>query len=206
MVELARVRTVITGFSGAPGISTQYFLKTGSGAWSAYDDLMVSRVTDAWSDISSLLPTSHVATTLAEIDIIEDTTGEIQQTISATNDGVSSGTADSPWLPTASGYCVTWRTDGVVAGKHVRGRTFLVPVAAVGLEADGSPTASALALVGTYAQTMTGLATSVALAIWSRPKTVPDSNPTAYIRFGSSHQVTDHTISDKFAVLRSRRD
>jgi hypothetical protein len=207
MTELARVRTEITGWPGAPGLMTQYFRKTGGGAWTAYDDLMVGKVDDAWAEIVDIMPPTMVARTLPEIDIIEDTTGEILQTIEASSSQSQTGVASPGWyLPTATGFCVIWRTNGVVNGKHVRGRSFIVPVAANAQESDGTPIATALTFVNSFATTLISGGTSVALAVWSRPKVVPNSDPKAYVRFGSSHLVTSHTLADKFAVLRSRRD
>jgi hypothetical protein len=101
---------------------------------------------------------------------------------------------------------VTDRTDGIVAGKHVRGRTFLSPLGSGLQDSDGTPTSAALALGALFSTTWRGAGTSVRGVVWSRPKIVPNSDPTAYIRFGSSHDITATYVKDQFAVLRSRRD
>lgn len=203
MTEIARVRTVITGFPGAPGLSTQYFRKSGGGAWAAYDDLMTSQVWSGWVACLALFTPDIAFDVQDAIDVIEDTTGEIQETLTGTLYH-SVGTSSSASLPPANAIAVTYRTGGVVVGKHVRGRTFLSPLAADAAAADGTPTATALGLAQDFATAWLGAGTSVRGVVWSRPVHATLGGPTA--RLGSSHDITSEYIKDQFAVLRSRRD
>jgi hypothetical protein len=93
---------------------------------------------------------------------------------------------------------VTWKTDAVLAGRRVRGRTYLGPLQIGVNEADGSPAAAALALAETFATEWTdnGLTDTFAV-VWHRP--VGGAG-------GTAEDITGHQIRDKFAVLRSRRD
>lgn len=206
MEEIARVKTVLTGWSGAPGISTNFFQKRTGLSWDTYGAQMVTRVQDAWTELAPYIPNSVTVTTEGTIDILSDSTGEVQQTLAA-EAASHTGTSATGLLPTASALVVTWRTPGVVAGRHVRGRTFISPITANAVDFTGTPDAAFLALASTFASTLRGTGgEAVVPIIWARPKPAPNTDPQTWLRFGSQHLITEATIRDKFAVLRSRRD
>jgi hypothetical protein len=206
MVELARVRTVISGWPGAPGLHTQYFKKIGAGAWGAYDAIMTDQMGECWTDAADLFPSTVTFTVQPLIDVIEDTTGEIQETLTGTTVAVV-GTGSVAALPTSTALCVSYQTAGVVAGKHVRGRSFLSPLALFDLiDTDGTPNSSAIGIAQNFGNAIQGVGTGLVQAVvWSRPK-ISKTEPGEYERFGSSHAITSATVIDKYAVLRSRRD
>jgi hypothetical protein len=166
---------------------------------------MTQFVANAWTLSADLYNTNTTFTVEPSIDVIEDTTGEIQDTLTG-DSHVIVGSGGTDGFPPANAIAVTYRTGGIVAGKHVRGRTFLSPLGSGLQDSDGTPDAAALALAELFATTWQGPGTSVRGVIWSRPKTVPNSDPLAYVRFGSNHDITANYVSDQFAVLRSRRD
>jgi hypothetical protein len=142
--------------------------------------------------------------TSGEIDICDVATGDILSTTSVAPQSMAGSGTDS-YGPLATGVAVTWRTAGVVAGKHVRGRTFYVPLHSSVAEADGSPSAAALALFATAAANLIAEPTNTQFVVWARPKK-STVEPGEFLRFGSTHIVTGATIKDTFAILRSRRD
>lgn len=204
MAEVARVKTILTGFAGAPGVSTHHFTKTSVVGWDYFAPHAITQVHDAWEAAKSIFPQGMEMEVQASVDILDVDTGEILSTIMGTA-ASTTGTGDLGYGPLSAGICVTFRTAGVVAGKHVRGRTFLVPVYLGAIDTDGSPTSGALTTADSFGDTIAGVSTTNLLpVVYSRPVHATLSGPTP--RLGTTHQITSVTISDKFAVLRSRRD
>jgi hypothetical protein len=105
----------------------------------------------------------------------------------------TSGTSVAP-LPPANCLCISWRTP--TASKRGRGRTFVGPIGTNVLQADGTPTeALRTTLVGhatAFINTFEG-AEDGAFGVWSQVDSVLRDFVAA-------------SVSNKFAVLRSRRD
>lgn len=196
-MTIGRVHVVFAGFGGAPGMATHYFRLGGQWNWNGYKQECLDDVKGAYDNLQSLWPTTFTYTVLSEIDLINEETGQIEQTLTG-QQLAGAGTTDAGLGPLAAGLCVTWRTEGVVNGKHVRGRTFIVPVVVGAAGGDGTPTSAALAAADAYAVDLEG-----AFSPWGNP--VIWSRPTAS-RAGTAWDIYMHTLSDKFAVLRSRRD
>lgn len=206
MAEVARFKVKTTGWPGAPGITTHYYTRSGVTAWNSHAPNIIANILSAYGDLKPILPSSFAFEVLGEYDVCEDSTGEILYSGSVSSAG-DIGTGSDQYAPLVTGIVCTWRTTGVVAGKHVRGRTFLVPVHIDVPDTDGTPTAAALAAVAAYAANMISTPTNTDLVVWARPKqAVPHTDPKTYTRFGSVHSITHATVKDTFAVLRSRRD
>lgn len=204
MAEVARFKTLLQGWSGAPGIATHHFTKTSVVGWSTFATQIIANIQSHYADIGTLFPSSLTLQTLGDVDICDVATGEILSTLAvAPSSMTGSGTAS--YGPLATGVAITWRTAGVVAGKHVKGRTFYVPLHSSVGEADGSPSAAALALFSTAAANLIAAPTNTQLVVWARPKKGPLPLG-GFTRFGSTHLVTGATVKDTFAILRSRRD
>jgi hypothetical protein len=179
--------------------------KVGGSSWGFYADPISIALGAAWTAAAGLFPSSITLATIAEMDVIEDTTGEIQQTVVGTVEGAT-GSADNFLAPPATALCVAFQTPGVVAGKHVRGRSFLSPLYFSLMSADGTPSDIALGLAEGWGDDIKDLASGlVKTVVWSRPKKSL-VEPGEYLRFGSNHDITSVSVADKFAVLRSRRD
>lgn len=204
MVEVARFKTKTTGWSGAPGWATHHYTRSGVVAWASHAPNIIANIQSALADVDSLFPSSMHFETLGTYDVLESTTGQIiysGEVAPASMDG----TGTDSYGPLATGLCVTWRTGGVVAGKHVRGRTFLVPVHSGVLDPDGTPAGDALALMATYALNMISTPTNTQFVTLARPK-MSSADPPVVERQGSVHIITSASVKDTFAILRSRRD
>jgi hypothetical protein len=188
-------------------MSTHYYKKIVSTAWSAFAATLVTDVNASYEDSADLWPAGATIATQGEIDIIEDTTGEIQQTLT-TSAVDCPGVNATVWGPLAVGVCLTFQTAGVVAGRHVKGRTYLVPIHIGAWDADGSPSSATLALADLLGQNLIAVGgAALDMTVWSRPKyELPKTTPPEYVRYGSNHQVTSASTKDIAAVLRSRRD
>lgn len=132
-------------------------------------------------------------------DTIEDTTGALVGTWTASGGGLVAGGVNSN-VAAGVGACIGWTTGGIVTGtkgpRRLRGRTFLVPLGVICYDATGTLTPEALVQIENIAS---GLQGAGPLAVWHRPTTAGGTN-------GNSYGVISHKVRDKVAVLRSRRD
>jgi len=133
----------------------------------------------------------------AALDKLDPATGSLTDSFSVT-----------PWTKTSTGagaaaprpvaVAVTWKTADFVAGRRVRGRTFLSPLSNATLQTDGTPAAATITAAQAFGAAWINMgATDIQAGIWHRP--VGGSG-------GSFHAITGYQVNDKWAVLRSRRD
>jgi len=185
MTELYRVRSAWTGFIGGPGVSTMYFLDVATA---------VASVHTFWTDILAKLPSDVHIQVENSGDIIDDATGDMTGAWSSDAVAVVNGT-DSGEYAAPCGACVNWLTEDIAAGRRLRGRTFVVPLAAGAFQADGSINNTFLALLQSSADALIA-AQSTSFVVWHRG-TGTD---------GSNGLITASKVNDRVAVLTSRRD
>lgn len=194
-MALYRMTARWTGFVGAPGYSSFYFNDIG------HVDELYAGLQAFFNEVDSAMPTSVTITVPAEVDEIDEATGDLLDSATAGPPvsivGDVAGAYSAP-----SGACVTWLTDGVVRGRRVRGRTFLVPLANIAYEGDGTITEATRASIEGAAQDLVD-AMEGTLVVWSRPREATDTLPALA---GSAHAITFANVRDTIAVLRSRRD
>jgi hypothetical protein len=184
------------GFPGAPGY-TNFYMET-TDPLSTGAQVAVNAMRKFFDDVKGFLSSSINVQVSSLVETIDDTSGELQDNITVvTPPIVVNGTSASQYAGPA-GACITWKTAGIVAGRHVRGRTFLVPMAVNQFESDGTITSGALAILTTAASDYRNTS-GLNPVIWHRP-----TSPTA--TDGTSFAVTASSITDKVAVLTSRRD
>ena len=145
--------------------------------------------------IDSALPTTVSISVAPTFDEIEDTTGVLTDSATAGSPTVIVGDVAGAYSA-PSGSCITWLTDGVVNGRRVRGRTFIVPMANIAYEGDGTITEATRAAYELAANDLIDSAGG-SMVVWHRP--VAGAG-------GSSHVVQAARVKDTIAVLRSRRD
>lgn len=193
-MTIYRTTTVWSGFSGAPGYTNFYFQGTGDGE---SVDAVLTRTHAFWNEIKAYLPGPVTLQVSGEVARIDETTGMVEAFLNgmppASVKGVPTGNYAGP-----SGACVTWSTGAVRNGRRVKGRTFIVPLANAAFDSDGTLGVAALGDLNTAATAMRDPA-SPNLGVWSRPSARGAAD-------GIFHFVTGHRITDKAAVLRSRRD
>ena len=156
-----------------------------------------AQVKDFFGELNTILAPGSSVTVLGEVAVLDETTGTVQsfenvtggpRTITAVGSGSYSG---------ASGACITWNTFGVRAGRRVRGRTFIVPLATSGYDSSGTLSSGAMGKLNYAAGHLVGSGADSAFGVFARPR---NSAP------GGFYEVTGHRIQDKVAVLSSRRD
>lgn len=199
MTEIARVTVNWTGFTGAPGFTNLYFRgATSQPIDQATVDAAITKV-DAWlAAWQSRLPATVTVVTDSSVEVIEDTTGELQGFFAGTPGAarVGSGTGN---YSAASGAVANWYTEIVRNGRRIRGRTFIVPVAGNFLATNGSLDDTSLTGLRTSTATFITRTGAAYLVVWGRPTTPLATD-------GVSAEVTAFTIPDKAAILTSRRD
>lgn len=188
MATISRHSITWTGFLGAPGISHFYT--------NASDDTAFHTALNTWKGTwAANLPDDVTLTLKAEVEQLEDTTGELVGAFTIGSDSTTGG-ANTGGYSAASGVVVNWLTGGFVAGRRVRGKTFMVPISGGAYETNGTIEGNALSFMRTSTATFQNAVQGIQV-VWSRPRAS---------LAGSSHEVTSWSIPDKVAVLRSRRD
>lgn len=186
MTSLDRIKITWTGMPGGPGV-TQLYATSASGARPA-----LATWIGAWK---YLVPDCVTLTIEGQGDTVDSTTGLITGTWTDGANTALVGTGSSSQYFAAGGACISWSTGGVVKGRRVQGRTFLVPLTSLAYQ--GS------ALVGTTVSAIQG-ATNTLLGsgnvfwILHRPTTKGGTD-------GQAFQVTGGTVKNHQAILSSRR-
>lgn len=188
MATLYKVTALWQNWPGAPGY-TNFYGTEGSGV-----SLLTDGVRAFFDAIKALIPSGITITVQPSGDTINDTNGNINGAWTVDPaPAIVTGSGTGTYAGNAGGV-VTWRTNGVVGTRRVRGRSFLVPLASSNFDTNGLGAGA----INTLQTAANGLVTAAGgtLAVWSRPTT---------LRSGSSHLVTAATVPDLAASLRSRR-
>jgi len=183
---MLRVRTVFSGATGAPYLSTLYFAGTnGDDA-----DAAASAVSDYWIYMSPIISTAVSFVIEGDVAVIDEEDGTLLDSHPVSVDG-GSGSASGDMLPFTTQGLQRWATGQVRGGRVVRGRTF-VPGAVVGNNDSGVPDAAYVAKVIDAGNTLIADADST-LLVWTRKNQ-------------SALEVTAAGCWSSWAELRSRRD
>lgn len=186
-----------SGFTGGPGYTNLYFLNPEEPTL-AIRNTTATRV-KAWFDALKVMMPSVVTIQFpTEMDEIDTATGDLTNTLPidtiANAVGTQVGTYSAP-----TGACVNWATGQIVNGRRLRGRTFLVPLAGSIFQSDGTLNDANRTTMVTASTTLCSFQDNLVLAIWHRPTTPGGTD-------GVAAQVSSASVTDKAAVLRSRRD
>lgn len=184
MATLNRYRVIWTGGPGGEGVST-FFSETS--AITALADLrafFLSIATHFPSVLTWSFPNSG--------DQLESATGTLvggwTQAAASPVVGTSSGAS----FASGVGARVVWGTNGIVAGRRLKGATFLTSIDSTEFANDGTLEASFIASLQSAADTLVG---KNSLSVWSRPRNGVSG-------FAS---IESATIPDRVTALRSRR-
>lgn len=204
MPLIMRTRARWSGFSGAPGYTVMHFRDFGTSGGSGADptqesaQLALQRVGEFFSALAPQLPGAVTITTDPEVDVIEDTTGQLQSSFSVTGATIPGGVANGTFSG-ATGAVINWNTGAIRNGRRIRGRTFLVPLAAAVYDVDGNLEASRRTAITNAAATLANSASTPDLGVYARPSA-------AGLADGQWAVVTSSSVPDLAAILSSRRD
>lgn len=203
-MEILRVTVRWSGFAGAPGYSAFHF-SSDAGFWDggllgdeaqAAADTAADRVANAFDTVGSHIPSEVSLAVESEVEIIDAETGEILGMVDVDAEVPSQPRGEGGYSA-VSGAVVNWRTNQYRAGRRIRGRTFIVPLAGGAYQSDGTLTSAPLNTLRTFASEMVGSAGGPEFGVWSRPRAGAG---------GVFAPVVSGNVPDMAAVLRSRRD
>src|SRR5664279_2073822 len=157
-MTIQRVRVVMNNWPGAPGYINFY----------ENSDVVSHEPYRVFFDaIKALVPIGLTFQVPGIGDILSEETGNIIGSYSFTTPALVTGTGNATY-PNGVGACIDWLTTGVVAGRRVMGRTFLVPMATSIYDTNGTLTPTAITTIGAAATALIAAMTPKFL-IWSRP-------------------------------------
>jgi len=190
MPEIFQIRTVHSGFSGAPGYTQLYFDASGAtlGAQAASD-----AVRAFWEGVANQMATGWTYSIEADVQVLDDSTGDLQSVVSTTPLTQSVG-AGSGGYAGGVGAVTKWVTNAVHGSRRMIGRTFIVPIGSGCYENNGTLIAITLGQFRTAAAT---LVAQQDFGVWGRP--VDGAN-------GLFSNAVASNVRDHVAWLSSRRD
>lgn len=194
MALMWRVTVQWTGGKIGTGYTNLFFTEGVSTAQLA-NDAVRAFFTTALGTSGQQLPSGITLQFPTSIDTLDPISGLLITSTAVTTPGNVTG-SDPGVYAAPAGACVTWRTVGVVDGKRVRGRTFLVPLGSSALQADGTPSALFMSDLNTAAAGL--IAAAPELVVWHRPTSLEAGG-------GATFPVVSYMANDKVAMLTSRR-
>lgn len=182
MTTLNKIQVTWSGVKGLPGISTFY-------SENAVDGLLAA-LHGFYNDFANNIPSGVVISFPKSGLTIDSTSGQANGSWSTTNTTASITCTGAGSWASPVGCVVNWRTGSYVAGRELRGKTFMVPL--IGSQFDqGHLLAASKSEFQASADAL--VLNGADMRIWSR-------------KTGIVRTVTAATIPDKAVVLRSRRD
>lgn len=194
MATLQRVRSVWTGFQGAPGYTDMYFGVSDPPSESAQDH--VDAVADFWGALVSFIPTVVTITVEPVVIELEAEDGLIigERTVGTAPAAVDCTASGAYAAPT--GCTVQWITSTYLGGRRLRGRSYVVPLSTQAYQDNGTlydTTRAAIEAAGEALRVDAG-----DMVVWHRPTDAGND--------GTQALVTSVKVGDRCAILRSRRD
>lgn len=197
-MTMIRVRAIISGVNGLPGLMTAYFQPALVTPTVAEVNDATGRVRAFWVALAAQLAASTVVTVQQSTDTIDQATGALFGRVSAASAPAAVTSVGSGELPPATAAGIRLNTSTVVGTRILQGRVFVSPLA-LAANTNGVPSASLVAALNAAGATLLTGATGIFPLVWHRP-TPGGSN-------GSDGAITSATgDSTKLWVLRSRRD
>jgi hypothetical protein len=204
MQEIARVKCVTAGFEGAPGTSTFYFRKRTGLGWDNYVSDLVTRVGDLYTAMQPYGRNTWTWTVPGVVEVIQDDNGAlVGEFIGQEPTGTGSGGTN--WGPNASGALMKWGTNDIADRRHIKGRTYFVPLITGAYDGNGNVAVAVRQAMQNAGEAYIGSGgEAVVPVVWHRPK--KDKTTHVITRVGSSFDVKFCSEMTKSTVLRSRRD
>lgn len=203
-MDIFRVVTEWSGFRGGPGYTNFFFRNLlPGGAPTTVDDRASAagareRVAAFWTQLVPFIPNDVSFTVSTVVDVLEDTTGELQASYVMDSIPKVTGLSDDPYSG-ASGAVIGWQTGAIRRGRRIRGRTFIVPLAGDQYGPDGRLDPYIVRQLQQYGETLAIGGINSTFGVWARPSTSGSSD-------GQWAEASGVRVSDLPAILRSRRD
>lgn len=184
-MAIDRLQVTFSGGTMGTGVATHY-ARPGAGLQPAFKAF--------WTDVNNIM-SGYVTLYVPNVgETFDEETGELVGTWSEGTTYTSAGGGSGGYAG-GVGACVGWGTSGIHAGRKVRGRTFVCPLAGNQYDTDGSLVSGALSRINGAAITLLAAADGDAV-IWSRPR--PGLA-------GAAYSINAGVVKDHVSWLRSRR-
>lgn len=180
---MLRVDTVITGTAGAPFYSRQYF-----DAGATTPATCAGKVRTFWDTIKTQIDAALTITIQPVVYTVDPVLNQITGSTAVAGIAPTAGTASDEALPYANQGILQHNTGVYIAGKPLRGRTFIPGMTQLANN-DGTTTPSYQNVI----QSAAGIMTTPSAVVYS---------PTHRVWYS----VSDNVVKPKIGVLRSRRD
>lgn len=197
-MTIAQIQATWAGLTGLPGYSFFYVRSTAASP---------NPVQAFFEAIKTFLPSPLTVQVPNTGRLIDETNGKMTGVWGAGTTTTTAASGVATFAPQA-GVQVKWDTNGFVNGRHVRGRTYIVPLISTSYSTGGTVVSTTCNAINTAATTLISSYTGN-LVVWARPlfERDADGNPTdVLIRAGSIHTVSTSTVPIKSATLNRRRD
>ena len=192
-----KVETAITGLQGGNSVFNAYFQPAASAENDSAAELATDRVYNALTAVLDGLSSGVSYVISPSVTVYNETTGAVVA-MRTGNGGTRTGTSSEPQAPAATAICAIWETGVAGPRRLIRGRSFLSGWKYTSVGTGGLPSSYTLALAQNFADAMLDAGLSdLVFGVWHRP--VAGAG-------GAFHGATAGRVSQKFAVLRSRRD
>lgn len=190
MPNIFQIRTVHSGYPGAPGYTQHYFDASGEtlGAQSASD-----AVHTFWDAVYNQFAQGATYSIQADVSVLDDSTGALVD-VEATTPLAQTIFAGSGGYAAGVGAVTKWICNEVHGSRRLVGRTFLVPLGSNCYENNGTLISITLAQFRAAAAALQGHAD---FGVWGRP--VSGAN-------GLFGKAVASNVRDHVAWLSSRRD
>lgn len=201
MATILRVRTTLLLTNGQTGLWTSYWRPGTSGGSTADATDCVARCRAAVESAKAQIHTSTSYIYQTAVDALEDSTGVLTGSFTATAVASTGGTATGDAMPVQTAWLVKHSTALIVAGRRLQGRAYMAGVPEGGNDASGRPsTAGVSAWNAAFTGMLTGGTTLSFPVIWSRPTTSPT------LRAGTSGAIIgSQTVTTMWGSQRNRR-
>jgi hypothetical protein len=197
MTELNRVRVAFSGFPGGPGVATYYFLDTATA---------VASLSTYYGQLISFFPPNVSIQVENQGDKIEDTTGVITGAWGADPVPAMSGIGTGKYSAQV-GALARWKTNTILDGHRLRGRTFLVPITAEYYTTGGVLDPGAKSGILGPGQTLV-VDQSTSFVVWHRPyagRAAVGKLKAKPAHLGGHGLVTVADVAPTLCTLNSRR-
>lgn len=196
MASMQKIVVQWNGFTGAPGYSSLFFKG---------DTLQSPNlVTNFFSAYGPYIPSTVHMVVPNNGELVDPSNGQVTGTWTLSSGTDIAGTGTGAISPT-EGPQVRWETGQFRNGKHIRGRTYFVPMGAANFATGGILNATMCNVLQQAADTLRTSSGGM-LGVWHRPKFDHTQKPPVLVRPGEWIPTTSSVVPTKSVSLRSRRD
>lgn len=196
------VRVEWSGTTGGPGLTQFAMTAAGGSFWtSANAQSAVDAVRAFLVNNQPYIPNEVNLQVMPDVDQYDELTAQLTGTTTATTTPASLLGGGTGSYAGGCGYRYNWRTGVIRNGRRVNGKTYVVPAISSVFAADGTLGSTQVTNFNGYASSFLNAlsASGLALMVWSRPNDVTGLP-------GAMSGVATGDVSDKSAILRTRRD